>query len=107
MKAEDRIHLKSGSFDREAWAALWDRLPTDRLRQNTAEFVLHKLHAIESGGHWKMTWIYVTSTEREDAAELLPSSNDPPSPHVDQPDDVITFNGSLTIGHTSTQTDGQ
>ena len=90
MNAEDRKQLKSGGFDRDAWAALWDRLP-ERTRRSTVEFVLHKLHAIESGGRWSMSWSYETNEQREEP--VAPNSED------DQPGDVITFKGSLQVGN--------
>lgn len=90
MNAEDRKRLKSGGFDREAWAALWDRLP-ERLRRSTVEFVLQKLHAVESGGRWSFSWHYETSEQREESG--APIFED------DQPGDVITCKGSLQIGN--------
>jgi len=92
MHAQDRKRLKSGSFDREAWGELWDSLP-ERVRRSTVELVLQKLHAIESGGRWSMSWHYVSSEERE--ASGAPILED------DQPGDVITFKGSLQIGNRS------
>ncbi len=89
MKAEDKIRLKSGTFDREAWAGLWDRLP-ERSRRSAAQFVLEKLHALESGGRWSNSWHYETSEEREESGA--------PIFEFDQPGDVITFKGSLQIG---------
>ena len=90
MHPQDRKRVKSGGFDREAWAALWDRLP-ERARCSTVEIVLHKLHAIESGGRWSMSWHYQSSEEREESG--APIFED------DQPGDVITFKGSLQIGN--------
>ena len=90
MSAEDRKRLKSGGFDREAWAALWDRLP-ERMRRSTLEFVLQKLHAVESGGRWSFSWHYETSEQREESG--APVFED------DQPGDVITCKGSLQIGN--------
>lgn len=89
MKAEDKEFLKSGQFDQEAWTALWGRLP-ERTRRSTAEFVLQKLHAIESGGRFSMTWTYETSEEREESGGPIYEN--------DQPGDVISFRGSLQIG---------
>lgn len=97
MKAEDRIRLKSGTFDREAWAVLWDRLP-ERARRAAAEFVLQKLHALESSGRWSISWHYETNEEREESGA--------PIFEYDQPGDVISFKGSLQIGSKSeTMTD--
>lgn len=84
MNAEDRRRLSAGEFDREAWAGLWDRLP-QRARRSTLEFVLHKLHAFESGGQWSMSWHYESSEQREESGG--PIFKD------DQPGDVITFKG--------------
>jgi hypothetical protein len=89
MNAEDRARLKAANFDREAWATLWDRLP-ERARRSTLEFVLHKLHAIESSGRFSMSWHYETNEEREESGS--PIFDD------DQPGDIITFKGSLQIG---------
>lgn len=89
MQAEDRIRLKSGTFDREAWVALWDRLP-ERMRRSAAEFVLQKLHATESRGRWSFSWHYETNEEREESGA--------PIFEFDQAGDVITFKGSLQIG---------
>ena len=90
MNAEDRKRLKSGGFDREAWAELWDRLP-ERARRSTVEFVLQKLHAIESGGRWSMSWHYETVEQREESKA--------PIVEDDEPGDVITFKGSLQVGN--------
>jgi hypothetical protein len=99
MKAEDRLRLRSGSFDREAWAQLWDRLP-ERARRGAAEFVLQKLHALESSGQWSISWHYETNEEREESGA--------PIFEFDQPNDVITFKGSLRIGNVGeTMTDLQ
>jgi len=92
MKAEDKELLESGRFDRVAWAALWDRLP-DRMRRSTAEFVLQKLHAIESNGQFSMQWTYETSEEREASGGTIFEH--------DQPGDVVSFHGSLQIGSQS------
>jgi hypothetical protein len=92
MQAHDRKRLTAGDFDRKAWGELWDRLP-ERARRRTVEFVLQKLHAIESGGRWSMSWHYVSSEEREASGE--------PTFEDDQPGDVITFKGSLQIGNRS------
>jgi hypothetical protein len=82
MKAEDRLSLSDGTFDRDAWAALWDRLP-ERMRRGAAEFVLQKLHALESGGDWRIAWHYESTEHREES--------DAPTFEFDQPGDVITF----------------
>lgn len=66
MNAKDRKRLNTGEFDKEAWAELWDRLP-QRARRSTLEFILHKLHAIESGGQWSMSWYYESSEMREES----------------------------------------
>jgi len=95
MKAEDRIRLKSGTFDREAWAALWDRLP-DQMRRGAAEFVLQKLHALESSGRWSFAWHYETNEDREESGA--------PIFEFDQAGDVITFKGSLQIGRVGNET---
>ncbi len=92
MKAEDRIRLKSGTFDREAWAGLWDRLP-EQARRGAAEFVLQKLHAFESSGRWSISWHYETNEEREESGA--------PTFEYDQRGDVITFKGLLQIGNVS------
>jgi hypothetical protein len=55
MKAEDRANLarvKSGEFDREEWAELWDRLPV-RMRRSIVEYILQALHAFDSGGRFQ------------------------------------------------------
>lgn len=88
MKREDRIQLENG-FKREDWIALWDRLP-ERARKSTVLFVLQKLHAIESQGNWSASWHYVTNEEREES--------DGPMFDDDQPGDIITFKGSMTVG---------
>lgn len=90
MNAVDRNRLKSGGFDREGWAELWDRLP-ERMRFSTLQFVLQELHAIESSGQFSMTWEYKTSQERELSGAPLFED--------DQPGDVITFKGALHIGN--------
>lgn len=95
MKAEDRIRLESGTFDREAWAELWDRLP-DRSRRGAAKFVLHQLHAIESSGQWRISWHYETNEVRENSGA--------PIFEFDQAFDVISFKGSLQIGAASDMT---
>jgi hypothetical protein len=92
MNAVDRKRLESGGFDREAWAALWDRLP-ERMRRGTAEFVLQKLHAVESGGRWSMSWCYETRENREESDSPI---------EEDQSGDVITFKGSLQVGNRPT-----
>lgn len=89
MKAEDKIRLDSASFDRESWAALWDRLP-ERLRKSTLQFVLERLHANESGGNWRMTWTYETGAKQEDSGA--------PIFEFTQFADVITFKGSMQVG---------
>jgi hypothetical protein len=90
MNAADRNLLKSGDFDRETWTALWDRLP-ERARRSTLEFVLQKLHAMESSGRWSMSWHCETSAGREESGAPIFEN--------DQPGDVITFKGSLQIGN--------
>lgn len=55
------------------------------------EFVLQKLHAIESGGRFSMSWHYDTNAEHEESGG--------PVFEDDQPDDIITFDGSLQIGN--------
>jgi hypothetical protein len=89
MKAEDKLSLSDGTLDRDAWAALWNRLP-ERMRRGAAEFVLQKLHALESGGDWRIAWHYESTEHREES--------DAPTFEFDQPGDVITFKGSLQIG---------
>jgi hypothetical protein len=88
MKPHDAILLRSGTFDRDDWASLWDRLP-ERARRSAAQVILQELHAIESGGRWKITWEYESNIRRE---------SDDPVFEFDQPGDVITFEGSVHIG---------
>ena len=89
MKPEDRALLNSGRFDREAWTAMWDRLPA-RMRRSTASIVLQKLHAIESGGEWSFRMLNESADARSGAGGLEFDE--------DQPGDVIIFSGSLRIG---------
>jgi hypothetical protein len=89
MKREDRAQLETEGFDRDSWAALWDRLP-EKMRRRTIEFVLHKLHAIESGGRFSTVFSYETAAAREDS--------DGPIYHDDQPGDVITFQATFQFG---------
>ncbi|MDB5386190.1 MAG: hypothetical protein JWM11_1836 [Planctomycetaceae bacterium] len=90
MKADDQARLESGEFSHEDWNALWDRIP-EKMRKGTVEFVLHKLHAIESSGRYQIRWEYVTSTEREETGA--------PIFDHDQPGDVITFGGLVQFGY--------
>jgi hypothetical protein len=90
MLAEDKIRLKSGTIDREAWAGLWDRLP-ERARRGAVEFVLEQLHAWESSGQWSIAWHYKTNEERGESGA--------PTFEFDQPGDIITFEGSLRVGN--------
>jgi hypothetical protein len=90
LKPEDRVLLKSGKFDREAWAALSDRLP-ESMRRKTVEFVLHKLHAIESGGRSSTMFTYETSAERAESGA--------PIYEDDQPGDVVTFQATFQFGN--------
>lgn len=62
----------------------------ERARKSTVQFVLQKLHVLESGGLWSMSWHYQTNEEREES--------DGPVLEDEQPGDVVTFKGSLTIG---------
>ncbi len=68
---------------------MWDRLP-ERMRRRTAEIILQKLHAIESGGQWSFQMLCETADAREKAGG--------PEFDEDQPGDIITFSGSLRIG---------
>jgi hypothetical protein len=90
LKPEDHAHLKSGKFDREAWAELWDRLP-EKARSSVLQFVLHELHAIESGGMFSIRWNFETSEQREETGAQVYEN--------DQPGDVITFCGRVRIGY--------
>lgn len=102
MRPADRALLKSGSFDREAWAALWDRLPKTS-KKTAAVFVLHLLHVHESGGDASISFDYVTSAEREESdpepvdLPLVPTFPIPDC-HEDQPGDVVTMEGRFHFG---------
>jgi hypothetical protein len=66
------------------------------MRHGAAEFVLQKLHALESSGRWSIAWHYETNEEREESGA--------PIFEFDQPGDVITFKGSLQIGSVGKET---
>jgi hypothetical protein len=89
MKPEDRSLLESGKFDRDAWAALWDRLP-ERMRKKTAEFVLHKLHAVESGGQFSTRFSYQRGSEPPDPRSRI---------YQDKPGDVVTCEARFEFGY--------
>jgi hypothetical protein len=61
------------------------------MRRSTLEFVLQKLHAVESNGRFSMAWAFETSEKREESGE--------PIYEDDQPGDVITFKGVVQIGY--------
>ncbi len=63
------------------------------MRHSTAEFVLQKLHAIESNGQFSMQWTYETAEEREASSSPIFEN--------EQPGDVVRFHGSLQIGNRS------
>jgi hypothetical protein len=102
MHANDYKRLDDRDFDRKSWMALWDRLP-DFARKNAIKFVLQQLHALESSGRWRISWDYETNQQREDASQGAHSDDAITFEfHSDQPDDVITFKGSLQIGNKPT-----
>jgi ABC-type transporter Mla MlaB component len=90
MTAEERALVKDGDFDREAWVALWDRLPERVARKAAVTFVLQQLHAIETGGRFSIQWSYETAAKREESDGTVYDG--------DQPGDLITFKGTVQIG---------
>lgn len=90
MRPEDYARVDNRDFDREYWAALWDRLPS-WARKGVLTYALQYLHAIETSGAFSVAWDY------EDREEGRPTGMWPEQ--GDLPGDVIKFKGEVRIGH--------